>query len=140
MRRLLILSLMLVLPALIWAGSVEQILGALSSVPVEPVDSHIGILSVDGPHAELAGKLLSEPYSLEWVEQYVEPAMRYQFTNTYTTLLSSLLPQTSVVFGQEHEEGGLCEVPVRLSDGRYLTLDFRSSRLVAVSVTDAYRK
>jgi len=132
MRRLPLIMVLFCLALPLSAG-VEQSLG-LSGNKVEPVDGKIGVLSDDGTHAALVRGMLSQPYSLTWVETYVAEENRPSFTTVYGEMLASLLPQTGFVLGAESEEGAFVTVPVRLSDGRYLTLSFHDDLLVALTL------
>jgi hypothetical protein len=133
-RRLFFPLLILLVSSSLYGGAVERQLAASGGQVVEPVDPLIGVLSGSGVHVDLARKLLAHPYDLSWVETYVDSSLRYQFTHTYNDILSELLPQRDMAFGREQGNDDISELPVRLSDGRYVTLSFRGGKLVSLSV------
>lgn len=106
MRRLVTL-LMLLLPFGLFAA-------------VHPVDSTIG---QTGEGTELLCSAMAEPYSLSWLESYVDASSQEAFAAANSTILAKILPLSNPVMGQ-------------LEEGRIHIKDLDSGLVVTVFLTD----
>ena len=106
MRRLVTL-LMLLLPFGLFAA-------------VHPVDSTIG---QTGEGTELLCSAMAEPYSLSWLESYVDASWQEAFAAANSTILAKILPLSNPVMGE-------------LEEGRIHIKDLDSGLVVTVFLTD----
>jgi hypothetical protein len=129
MRRILC-AIILCLPVLLSAVTTEERFTLSPAKEVVPYDRTIGKLTKDCASCPTVSAMLSSPYSLEWVETYVAPSVKNAFVSLYGKELASLLPQKDFLFGESRDGS----VPVRLSDGRIMTLALYEGKLLSFSL------
>lgn len=78
-------------------------------------------------------RMMQSPYGLDWLETYVDPQLRQSFARVYGDLLASILPAEGVLYGSPKSSGPYALIPVRLGEGRYLTLCMKEGFLVSIS-------
>lgn len=79
-------------------------------------------------------EMMEGEYSLAWIETYVDEEVKYAFPRQYGALLGSLLPVRDALYGKAVASGPYELIPLRLKDGRYLTLCMQAGKLVSLSV------
>lgn len=108
-RRVSIAFLVLTLFSLsaLGATSVRDHFISKRSVNVLPTDSMIGQTADPSATKELTvlSRALSEEFSFEWTETYLEENTRTVILDNMTNILTSLLPQTQMVFSKPFING-----------------------------------
>lgn len=89
-----------------------------------PYDRSVGLV---GEGSELVRDALSRPFSLEWVETYVDEAYRKDFSALHSPLLSRLLPLDDFILSREDD--GRIMARERM-DGRVYTIFLSQEGLI----------
>jgi len=129
--------MLLLLISPLWGKIREQQLALQQTPLLYATDATIGKLVGNEEQSEvgISSLLLGQEFDLAWLEKYVDPSVRDQFSNTFGVLLSSLLPQSGVSFAKPVIGEDLVTVPARLADGRYLSLTFKAQKLISLAIS-----
>ncbi|MFA7118878.1 MAG: hypothetical protein WC159_08910 [Sphaerochaetaceae bacterium] len=133
----LLIAMLLLLISPLWGKIREQQLALQQTPLLYATDATIGKLVGNEEQSEvgISSLLLGQEFDLAWLEKYVDPSVRDQFSNTFGVLLSSLLPQSGVSFAKPVIGEDLVTVPARLADGRYLSLTFKAQKLISLAIS-----
>ncbi|MFA6845773.1 MAG: hypothetical protein WCR02_08610 [Sphaerochaetaceae bacterium] len=136
-KPLILIALLLLLISSLWGKIREQQLALQQTPLLYATDATIGKLVGNEEQSEvgISSLLLGQEFDLAWLEKYVDPSVRDQFSNTFGVLLSSLLPQSGVSFAKPVIGEDLVTVPARLADGRYLSLTFKAQKLISLAIS-----
>lgn len=127
--RLLLLSLLVAIP--LSAKETEQRLAIERGGIVVATEATLGAITEPAPRVRA---MLEHAYTLDWLESYVDPAVRSAFSRAYGDRLADVLPVKGALYGKPVPSGPYTLVPVRVPDGTYLTLCMRDGLLVGLSI------
>ncbi len=115
------------------AKETEEKLAMEKGIVVRPTEPTLGELSEPSLGVR---EMMEGEYSLAWLDGYVDPGVKQSFAYQYGPLLEAMLPAKGAIYGRSVASGPYVVVPVRLRDGRYVTLTLAENKLVGISVSD----
>ncbi len=123
--------------SLLSADTLREHLVSAHRESVFPVDSLIG-QTVDPSSSNeltLLARALSEEFSFEWTETYLEENTRVGILENMTNTLTSLLPQSQALFSQPFKNGDdSISVSVRFVDGgMVLSFVILGEKIIAIA-------
>lgn len=120
------------------APSVRTVLPESATVRMLPVDGKIGQIADWNSSREhlLLDQALGQPYSVQWVETYVEESMRSALVRMFGSWLSSHLPAKDAILSVAHgNPDGSVGINVRVKDScmSFIILD---AKIIAMRLLD----
>ena len=103
-----------------------------------PTDSDIGecAYSADSPAHSFLLRALSEPYSLEWSEEFLHPDYKKNITKLYSSVLSEILPAKNVLFSKAkvYSDGSEVVTAKFVGKGYIVSFALRENKIYAVLI------
>lgn len=112
-----------------------------SEAPQLAQDARIGVLvqPESGSSEAYTAEALTKPYSLDWVEKYVSPDVRFSFVRSFDKELALLLPQTLFSLGKAIKGEDTISVPFRYGKemryGTFVWVEISEGTYTLVSIT-----